>query len=501
MYKLFLAFRYLTSHRIVYFSIAGVAIGIMVLVIVTSVMNGFSKQLRQRIRGMHAHILIRGKDENCNFAFYEKLVQKIRKLKHVKAASPRIEWGAIPTVKGMMRLQKPLMILGVDPEYEQDTSKLKEYFSRGGKKNFDFNYDTGEKPSKPGVVWGCELGSPYVDIGVVLEGNKVLDVLPRSSGEKAGIKKGDLILQVDAQPIKDETDLYEKVISKKRAGDRVVVKISRAGRTITIPVVLEAGTGSIINLTSARAISGQSFFTKEFEIVGCFRSGMVEYDTNWIIMDLKEAQKFFRLPYAVNTIAVMVDNYEKNHRQVISKVEEVLYEHYGDFAKHIYTIRTWEQEKAVLLQAVAVEKTLQVIILFCIIIVAGFNIIAIYTLMVKAKTRDIGVLMALGATRGGICTIFLISGLICGTIGSIVGISLGLLLAYNLNPLAELLNRIANIEVFPKSIYYLEAIPVAIPYDTLGLIVVATMAVGLIFSIYPAIKAARCNPIEAIRYE
>jgi ABC-type lipoprotein release transport system permease subunit len=393
------------------------------------------------------------------------------------------------------------MILGIDPKYEHDTSKLKEYFSRGGKKIFDFKYDTGKKPLKPGVVWGCELGTPYIDIGVTLQGNKVLDITPDSPAEKAGIKKGDLILKIDAQPIVNQEDLYEKILTKKRAGDKISVEIIRAGKKIKIPVVVEAGIGSIINLTSARAISGQSFFTKEFEVVGCFRSGMVEYDTQWIIMHLKDAQKFFRIPFAVNTIAIMVDDYEKNHKQVISRLEDVLYEFYGDIAEHIYTIRTWEQEKAVLLQAVAVEKTLQVIILFCIIIVAGFNIIAIYTLMVKAKTRDIGVLMALGATRGGICMIFLISGLICGTIGSIVGICLGLLVSYNLNPLAELLNKIANIEVFPKSIYYLEAIPVAIPYDTLALIVIATMAVGLIFSIYPAIKAARCNPIEAIRYE
>jgi ABC-type lipoprotein release transport system permease subunit len=409
--------------------------------------------------------------------------------------------------------------------------------------------------------------------------------------------------------------------------------------------------------------------TREFEAVGNFKTGMAEYDSTYVFMHLSDAQAFLHLtdPPMANVLAVKVDDYEKNGLIARRAIFDALHArrpcdnpstHEGMMGYSgrcgPYRVLTWEQTKRILLQAVEVEKGIQIIILFLIVLVAGFNIIAIYTLVVRSKTRDIGILRALGATEGGIVSVFLASGGLCGLIGSVFGIGLGLLLSYNVNGISDFIrvvsremNRVSlevpgrlnlalaalslaaaaaaivlnwivfykerrphpwvrmgaaflalglaallstswmpsyrpldrldpafdaawrwkfagivaglwaflallwrfldrwrrrpswiffgfgstivlsalllavlatgaiaalilafgpgrewpGLELFSRQIYYLDRIPVFVDFRTLGFIVAMTLLVSVVFSIYPALRAASCNPIEAIRDE
>jgi hypothetical protein len=186
---------------------------------------------------------------------------------------------------------------------------------------------------------------------------------------------------------------------------------------------------------------------------------MVEYDSTYVFMDLASAQDFLQVsdPPRVNVLAVSVDDYELNGKSVRQEIVEAFHarrpcnnpeqhgaNYFGGYRCGLYRTMTWEQSKRVLLQAVEVEKGMMYILLSFIVVVAGFNIVAIYTLVVRAKTRDIGILRALGGTEGGVTSIFLMSGGLCGLFGSIFGIILGLLIALNLNEILDFIRVVSR---------------------------------------------------------
>ena len=367
MYKIFIALRYLRAHRIIYFSIAGVALGIAAMVIVTSVMGGFSRDIRARIRGMQADLTLTVRASDLYLPEYEELVEKIRAIPHVKGAAPRLEYSAWITIRGTSRV---IQLMGIVPELERGTSDIEDYFHQGSKKQFNFLRESGRKPEHPGIVVGSETWW--------------------KTSTKAGLRT-----------VRDDTP--------------------------------------------------PRFLVKDFEIVGWFKSGMTEYDAGASIdhagvgfTSLESMQAFLDTPSA-NAIAIELEGYRENVESVRKAVHDVTHEFRAcrNSADHErgwcgkYTTKSWEEAKSTLLQAVQVEKGIQIIILFIIEVVAAFIIIAIFTLMVQTKTRDIGILRALGADESGVTTIFLLCGTFCGLVGSIIGIGVGLFLAINLNEITD----------------------------------------------------------------
>ena len=153
MYKLFMALRYLRAHRIIYFSIAGVAVGIMVMVITSSVMGGFSRDMQARIRGMQADLTLTTVAPNLYLPEYEKLVEKIKNIPHVTGAAPRLEHSVWLSLGHSRRV---VTLVGIVPKLERGTSGIGGYFSNGTKKVFNFEYDDRRPQEYPGIVVGID---------------------------------------------------------------------------------------------------------------------------------------------------------------------------------------------------------------------------------------------------------------------------------------------------------------------------------------------------------
>lgn len=220
-------------------------------------------------------------------------------------------------------------------------------------------------------------------------------------------------------------------------------------------------------------------------VTGIFSSGMYDYDLNLVFTDLKSAQLIFDLPDKISSIAIKLDNPD-----LAGKVKEEL----GPVLGFNYSLKTWAEANQNFFAALQLEKLVMFIILALIILVASFNIISTLIVMVVEKTKDIGVLKALGLTSKGVRLIFTLQGMIIGLVGTLLGSSSGLALCL-------LLKKYQFIKL-PQDIYYIERLPVAIEFwPDIFLIALVAIAIVLISTIYPAAKAASLKPVEALRYE
>jgi lipoprotein-releasing system permease protein len=171
------------------------------------------------------------------------------------------------------------------------------------------------------------------------------------------------------------------------------------------------------------------------------------------------------------------------------------------FPPELYGVQTWRDKQGPLLAAVHLETSILNVLLFLIIAVAGFGILAIFYMIVVEKTKDIGILKSLGASSSGIMGIFLAYGLSLGIVGSGAGLVIGLLFVANINAIADALAMVTGQEVFDPSIYYFQTIPTIIEAHTIAWIVLGAIAIAVLASILPARRAARLHPVEALRYE
>ena len=231
---------------------------------------------------------------------------------------------------------------------------------------------------------------------------------------------------------------------------------------------------------------------KTYRIVAMFDVGMYEYDSNFIFVPLETAQLYFQAPGAVTTLQVFVKDPDEAR-----SIGYVIASRLGDR----FRVYDWQQSNSAYFGAIQVERNVMFIILSLIILVAAFNIISSMIMLVKDKTRDIAILRTMGATRGMILRIFMLSGASIGVVGTILGCLLGLEFTWHIEQIRELVQRIIGTELFSAEIYFLTQIPAhADPREVAS---VLAMAFGLSFlaTLYPSWRAARLDPVEALRYE
>ena len=231
---------------------------------------------------------------------------------------------------------------------------------------------------------------------------------------------------------------------------------------------------------------------KTYDVAALFDTGMYEYDSGYIYMSLKAAQNYFRLGDGITALEVFAVDPDKAlqiRREIINAV---------NIRAFIYD---WQQSRASFFNALEVERNVMFLILTLIILVAAFNIISSLIMLVKDKGRDIAILRTMGATRGMIMRVFFISGASVGVIGTLFGFLLGLGFCMNIDKIKGLIEGITGAELFSAEIYFLSHLPAKIDPVEVMTVVIMALVISLLATIYPAWRAARLDPVEALRYE
>ncbi|MDH3232893.1 MAG: lipoprotein-releasing ABC transporter permease subunit [Alphaproteobacteria bacterium] len=231
---------------------------------------------------------------------------------------------------------------------------------------------------------------------------------------------------------------------------------------------------------------------KTYTLVATFNVGMHQYDSSFIYMPLEAAQTFFRLPGAVSKIEVMIDKPDNAFpiaRELRTKR-----------IKGVYLVE-WQRTNASFFNALQVERNVMFLILALIILVAAFNIISSLIMLVKDKGRDIAILRTMGATRGAVMRVFFMTGAAIGVTGTLTGLGLGLLFCWRIDDIKAGLESLLKRDLFSAEIYFLSQLPAIVDPVEVAQVVGMALALSFLATIYPSWRAARLDPVEALRYE
>ncbi|MBV9551775.1 MAG: lipoprotein-releasing ABC transporter permease subunit [Alphaproteobacteria bacterium] len=265
-------------------------------------------------------------------------------------------------------------------------------------------------------------------------------------------------------------------------GDRLAVRLGlKAGDKITLisPEGTDTAFGTMPRL-------------KTYTIAALFDIGFYEYDNSFIYVTLAAAQVFFKMKDQVSYLEVFVGDADQSSREA-----QLITAALGGSTR----ILDWQRSNSGIVNAVEIERNVMFLILTLIIVVAAFNIISGMIMMVKDKGRDIAILRTMGASRGMILRIFVLSGASIGVVGTLAGFGLGLVITKNLEAIRQFLQSVLHVELFSAEIYFFTRIPAHIDRGEVTAVVLMALALSFLATIYPSWRAARLDPVEGLRYE
>ncbi len=309
-----------------------------------------------------------------------------------------------------------------------------------------------------------------------------------SAGSQAS---GALVRGVTAADLADQPLLANKLSAGALANfkDNNVIVGSRLALRLGIQ---PGGSITFISPQGTATVFGTVPRIKTYRVAGTFEVGMYEFDNGVVFMPMETAQTFFNLDKAVSSLEVMVADPDN-----IRAYDREIYNTLGAKAR----IYDWQQSNLSFFNAVEVERNVMFLILTLIILVAAFNIVSSMIMLVKDKGRDIAILRTMGATRGMILRIFILAGASVGIVGTLAGFVLGVEFAEHIEQIRRALQAVIGTDLFSAEIYFLTQIPARVdPYEV-GTVLAMAFGLSFLATIYPSWRAARLDPVEALRYE
>jgi lipoprotein-releasing system permease protein len=558
MYKLLLCWRYLRTRWIALASVVSVTLGVATMIVVNAVMAGFSHEMQTRIHGILSDLVF----ESHSLSGFQDPKWHMDEI--TRAAGGDIE-GMTPTVAvpAMLSFQvrgqwltRQVMFIGIDEATHSLVSDFGSYLQHPqNRRQLSFNlrdggYDTfdsqtqgkaGENgPTRPAME---AAGWPHRRMRVARE--KLWREKMGARGDAAAQPARPVDQQVDAvlaatsadssAPSTPSTASTDGAAGQEAgaadgenapapgAARRDPFRAARPEQGETMDPAKEQFTGIVpgIGLASFRDSDGVDRFlvlpgddvkitfptagtppkavSDTFTIVDFYESKMSEYDSNFVFVPIDALQRMRGMVdpqtgiASVNSIQIKLKP-GADLNAVRDRLRKV-------FPAEMYAVSTWRDKQGPLLSAVDMEMAVLNILLFLIIAVAGFGILAIFFMIVVEKTRDIGILKSLGAGSAGIAGIFLGYGLFLGMVGAGVGLALGLAITWNINAIRAGVEWCTGERVFDPSIYYFFKIPTIVNPLTVAWIIVGAVGIAVAASVLPALRAARLHPVEALRHD
>ena len=264
------------------------------------------------------------------------------------------------------------------------------------------------------------------------------------------------------------------------------------GKELSFTLDLNIGDDiTIMSSSGIETIVGNIPKQKTFTVISIYESGLIDFDNNIAFVNLSTLEEFFNLKTDDRNLEIYLKNPQKieNQKKIVQDI----------FSNEF--VYTWSDMNSALFSALKVERNVMFIILSLIIIVAAFNIISGLTILVKNKTRDIAILKSMGVLNKSIVKIFFLVGVIIGTSATIFGILLGITFSIYVENLRQFLSTLFNISLFPEEIYFLSTMPSEINPTSIILISICSILITIIVSIFPALKAAKLDPVKTLKYE
>ncbi len=387
-------------------SIIGLVLGVMALITVLSVMNGFERELRERILGMASHATIQ--DADGGLQDWKSLQQRVTDIdKRVLAAAPYVQGEAMLSARGHI---SGGLIRGIEPEAEEQVAQVGEHMTQGRLSALE--------PGRYRIVLGRELAAQLR----VRPGDSVILMAPQASVSPAGV----------------------------------------------MPRM------------------------RRFEVAGLFEVGMYEYDRGTAFIHLDDARAVFQTGEGVTGLRLRVDDMMR--AGVISR--DVAGELGG-----LFRVQDWTRQHANLFRAIQMEKMVMFIILSLIVAVAAFNIVSTLIMLVTDKQGDIAILRTLGLSPAGVMVVFVVQGVVIGTIGILLGSAAGVALAMNIDVVVPFIERVAGIEFLAADVYYISDLPSELRASDVVRVAGLGFLLTVLATLFPAWRAARTQPAEALRYD